>query len=101
MLFILVQNEAENNVENINQDRVRLKQCKYLLKQALDIDESGREDLAIDTYTQAIELSLKVVGRQIFYSYNFVFNTNYVIKFIILMCYIIKMDNRRDVVILF
>lgn len=51
-------------MENINQDRVRLKQCKYLLKQALDIDESGREDLAIDTYTQAIELSLKVVGRK-------------------------------------
>jgi len=48
-------------MENINQDKVRLKQCKYLLKQALDIDESGKEDLAIDTYTQAIELSLKVV----------------------------------------
>lgn len=57
----IVQNEAANNMESINQDRVRLKQCKYLLKQALDIDESGKEDLAIDTYTQAIELSLKVV----------------------------------------
>ncbi|XP_015371723.1 PREDICTED: calpain-7-like isoform X3 [Diuraphis noxia] len=55
-----IQNEAANNMENINQDKVRLKQCKYLLKQALDIDESGKEDLAIDTYTQAIELSLKV-----------------------------------------
>jgi len=60
--MFIVQNEAANNMENINQDRVRLKQCKYLLKQALDIDESGREDLAIDTYTQAIELSLKVVN---------------------------------------
>lgn len=49
-------------MENINQDRVRLKQCKYLLKQALDIDESGKEDLAINTYMQAIELSLKVVN---------------------------------------
>lgn len=48
-------------MENINQDRVRLKQCKYLLKQALDIDEAGKEDLAIDSYMQAIELSLKVV----------------------------------------
>lgn len=49
-------------MEDINQDRVRLKQCKYLLKQALDIDESGKEDLAIDMYMQAIELSLKVVN---------------------------------------
>lgn len=63
ILNFIVQNEAANNMENINQDRVRLKQCKYLLKQALDIDESGREDLAIDTYTQAIELSLKVVNK--------------------------------------
>ncbi|XP_022182852.1 calpain-7-like isoform X1 [Myzus persicae] len=55
-----IQNEAANNMESINQDKVRLKQCKYLLKQALDIDESGKEDLAIDSYTQAIELSLKV-----------------------------------------
>lgn len=60
--MIVVQNEAANSVENINQDRVRLKQCKYLLKQALDIDESGKEDLAIDSYTQAIELSLKMVN---------------------------------------
>lgn len=68
-LFIfIVQNEAANNMENINQDRVSLKRCKYLLKQALDIDESGREDLAIDTYTKAIELSLKVVGRTFFLS---------------------------------
>lgn len=49
-------------MEDINQDRVRLKQCKYLLKQALDIDESGKEELAIDMYMQAIELSLKVVN---------------------------------------
>ncbi|XP_025406964.1 calpain-7-like isoform X2 [Sipha flava] len=55
-----IQNEAANNMEKINQDRVRLKQCKYLLKQALDVDESGKEDLAIDIYTQAIELALKV-----------------------------------------
>lgn len=49
-------------MENIDQDRVRLKRCKYLLKQALDIDESGQEDLAIDTYMKAIELSLKMVN---------------------------------------
>lgn len=60
--FLIVQNEAANNMEDINQDRVRLKQCKYLLKQALDIDESGKEDLAVDMYMQAIELSLKVVN---------------------------------------
>lgn len=65
MIFV-VQNEAANNMENINQDRVRLKQCKYLLKQALDIDEAGKEDLAIDFYTQAIELSLKVVNKKSF-----------------------------------
>lgn len=52
-------------MEKINQDRVRLKQCKYLLKQALDIDESGKEDLAIDTYMQAIELALKVVKNNL------------------------------------
>lgn len=61
--MFIVQNEAANSMENINQDRVRLKRCKYLLKQALDIDESGKEDLAIDTYMQAIELSLKVVNN--------------------------------------
>lgn len=63
-------------MENINQDRVRLKQCKYLLKQALDIDESGKEDLAIDTYMQAIELSLKVVktkNMKLFYNNILVF----------------------------
>lgn len=65
ILIFVVQNEAANNMENINQDRVRLKQCKYLLKQALDIDEAGKEDdLAIDFYTQAIELSLKVVNKK-------------------------------------
>lgn len=52
-------------MEKINQDRVRLKQCKYLLKQALDVDESGKEDLAIDIYTQAIELALKVVNNNL------------------------------------
>lgn len=61
IFIFIVQNEAANNMEDINQDKVRLKQCKYLLKQALDIDESGNENLAIDTYMQAIELSLKVV----------------------------------------
>lgn len=65
ILIFVVQNEAANNMEHINQDRVRLKQCKYLLKQALDIDEAGKEDgLAIDFYTQAIELSLKVVNKK-------------------------------------
>lgn len=49
-------------MEDINQDKVRLKRCKFLLKQALDMDESGRKDLAIDAYMQAIELSLKVVS---------------------------------------
>lgn len=62
VLIFIVQNEAANSMENINQDRVRLKRCKFLLKQALDIDESGKEDLAIDIYMQAIELSLKVVN---------------------------------------
>lgn len=55
-------------MEDINQDRIRLKQCKYLLKQALDIDESGKEDLAIDMYMQAIELSLKVVNTNKFFA---------------------------------
>lgn len=61
----VVQNEAAHNMEKINQDKVRLKQCKYLLKQALDIDESGKEDLAIDTYMKAIELALKVVNNKL------------------------------------
>jgi len=80
ILNFIVQNEAANNMESINQDKVRLKQCKYLLKQALDIDESGNEDLAIDTYTKAIELSLKVVIK------NDLFN-----KMFTHFCYVIKL----------
>lgn len=58
-------------MEDINQDRIRLKQCKYLLKQALDVDESGKKDLAIDIYMQAIELSLKVVNTVVAIQYSF------------------------------
>lgn len=71
ILIFIVQNEAANNMEDINQDRIRLKQCKYLLKQALDVDESGKKDLAIDIYMQAIELSLKVVNTVGCYSVKF------------------------------
>jgi len=82
ILNFIVQNEAANNMESINQDKVRLKRCKYLLKQALDMDESGKEDLAIDTYTKAIELSLKVVIKNDLFHKMFT-HFSYVIKLII------------------
>jgi len=87
ILNFIVQKEAANNMESINQDKVRLKQCKYLLKQALDIDESGKEDLAIDTYTQAIELSLKVVIKHVLFN-KMSTHFCYVIKLIIKKSYL-------------
>lgn len=61
-LKFLVQNEAVKEMENINQDKILLKQCKYLLKLALDIDETGKRDMAIKAYMEAIEFALKVVS---------------------------------------
>ncbi|XP_050546424.1 calpain-7-like [Daktulosphaira vitifoliae] len=55
-----IQQDAAKEIESINQDKILLKQCKYLLKQALDIDETGKRDMAIKAYMQAIEFTLKV-----------------------------------------
>lgn len=39
-------------------EQLKLQRCHFLLSQALDADEAGHKDVAVDLYTKAVELSL-------------------------------------------
>lgn len=41
-------------------DKQHLERCYFLLQQGLDADEAGLKDTAIDLYSQAVELALKL-----------------------------------------
>jgi MIT (microtubule interacting and transport) domain. len=40
----------------------QLQQCRFLFHQALDADEAGNKDEAVDLYTQAVELGIRTVS---------------------------------------
>jgi HEPN domain-containing protein len=39
-----------------------LQQCHFLFHQALDADEAGNKDEAVELYTQAVELGIRTVS---------------------------------------
>lgn len=47
-------NEGNKNVQE-DENRQRLKRCKFLILQALDADSAGLKDVAVELYTNAIE----------------------------------------------
>jgi hypothetical protein len=42
----------------------QLQQCHFLFHQALDADEAGNKDEAVELYTQAVELGIRAVSVQ-------------------------------------
>jgi hypothetical protein len=42
----------------------QLQQCRFLLCQALDADEAGNKDEAVELYTQAVDLGIRAVSIQ-------------------------------------
>ena len=40
----------------------QLQQCRFLFHQALDADEAGNKDEAVELYTQAVELGIRTVS---------------------------------------
>jgi hypothetical protein len=40
----------------------QLQQCRFLLCQALDADEAGNKDEAVELYTQAVDLGIRAVS---------------------------------------
>jgi len=40
----------------------QLQQCHFLFHQALDADEAGNKDEAVELYTQAVELGIRTVS---------------------------------------
>jgi hypothetical protein len=42
----------------------QLQQCHFLFHQALDADEAGNKDEAVELYTQAVELGIRTVSVQ-------------------------------------
>ncbi|XP_063536110.1 calpain-7-like [Cydia strobilella] len=51
--------EQEDKSQQAESER-GLQQCYFLLQQALDADEAGLEDLALQLYTQAVELAVTI-----------------------------------------
>lgn len=71
-LFVfLVDSEIIKRNKDINESKniIQLKQCHFLLKQALDADESGLNELALELYTRAVDLAITTVRNEwpIFY----------------------------------
>lgn len=47
-----------------------MQQCYFLMQQALDADEADLKDLALQLYTQAVELAVSVVSIYVQYYTN-------------------------------
>lgn len=52
--------ESESSLSTMNTSKcaIQLRQCHFLFKQALDADESGLNELALELYTRAVDLAL-------------------------------------------
>lgn len=70
--FITVDTELARSASSLDQTTVQLKQCHFLFKQALDADEAGLREKALELYTQAVEVALNTVRnlQVIVYSYS-------------------------------
>jgi hypothetical protein len=47
-----------------SESQKQLQQCRFLLCQALDADEAGNKDEAVELYTQAVDLGIRAVSNQ-------------------------------------
>jgi hypothetical protein len=47
-----------------SESQKQLQQCHFLFHQALDADEAGNKDEAVQLYTQAVELGISAVSDQ-------------------------------------
>jgi hypothetical protein len=47
-----------------SESQKQLQQCRFLLCQALDADEAGNKDEAVELYTQAVDLGIRAVSIQ-------------------------------------
>ncbi|XP_015603072.1 calpain-7 isoform X2 [Cephus cinctus] len=54
----LIAEEEERKCKSVNLKETELQRCKFLMSQALDADEAGCKDIAINLYTDAAELGL-------------------------------------------
>lgn len=59
--MLTVDTELESSARSLDQTTVKLKQCHFLFKQALDADEAGLRENALELYTQAVEVALNTV----------------------------------------
>lgn len=65
LLFLgLCEQEQQSRKEKPIQvlENQKLQRCRFLSIQALDADEAGQVDIAVDLYMQAVQLSLDVVS---------------------------------------
>lgn len=53
---------SSKNVPNDSKSSIKIKQCYFLFKQALDADESGLGELALELYTRAVDLAIVTVS---------------------------------------
>jgi len=71
-----VANAAEEVSPAQSQNLQALQRCNFLFGQALDADERGLPDIAIDLYGQTVEFAISVVsnfvGLQLFKFYTYI-----------------------------
>lgn len=56
-----LQQEATAHPVVQSEGHKQLQQCRFLFHQALDADEAGKKDEAVELYTQAVELGIRTV----------------------------------------
>lgn len=62
-LCLAGKSEAEGAKIAQSQDAKQLQQCHFLFQQALDADEGGKKDEAVQLYSQAVEVAINAVSN--------------------------------------
>lgn len=57
----------EQETETVSGEQLKLQRCRFLLSHALDADEAGDKEAAVQLYTQAVEFSLTAVHNHYYF----------------------------------